>query len=162
MFDSFLHQASAIGADVFASLSIVATAAWTWVLAQPLWLTVSVAAGIKLIAFGLILREWRSKRAAAGKRTKRLTSVAPKKPKVEVVADSSSRRPTPAQSARILVSRGVPEVEISRQTGLARDAVSLLVAAPKSSATRQGRPTAAGVAVPATSARTSERLALRA
>jgi len=162
MFESILHQLSAIGADVLATLSIVATIAWTWIRVQPLWLTISVASGIKVAVLGVILMRMRSKRAAAGKRSKRLTSVAPKKAKAEVKAGSPARHPTPAQSARILVSRGVSEVEISRQTGLARDAVSLLVAAPKSSTTRQGRPSAAGVAVPATSARGSERMALRA
>jgi hypothetical protein len=162
MFASILHQISAIGADVFATLSILIGAAWTWVSAQPLWLTVSITAGSKVILLGLFLVRQRSKRAAAGKRSKRLTSVAPRQPKVEVVANSSPRRPTPAESARILVSRGVPEVEISKQTGLARDAVSLLIGTPKSSTTRQGRPSAAGVAVPGTSGRNSERVALRA
>ena len=157
-----LHQLSAVGADVFAALSILATTAWAWVRAQPLWLTVSVATGLKVIGLGLTIMRIRAKRAAAGKRSRRLTSVVPKQPKVEAIASSSPRRPTPAQSARILVARGVPEVEISKQTGLARDAVSLLVAAPKSPATRQGRPSAAGVAVPTTSARNSERVALRA
>jgi len=161
MFDSILLQVSAIGADVFATLSIVVATVWMWVRAQPLWLTLSVAAGLKVVVLGLALRRMRSKRAAAGKRSTRLTSVAPNRPTVEVIA-SSPRRPTPAQSARILVARGVPEVEVSRQTGLARDAVSMLAAAPRSPTTRQGRPSAAGVAAPATTGRGSERVALRA
>jgi hypothetical protein len=147
MLQTILQQITAFGAETFATTSLLGATAWSWIQAQPLWLTAGIAGGLKVLIGLVMLVRLLKKRSASAKPAPKRTSVAPRR-RAEVIQTTPAHRPTPTQSARVLASRGLSEIEISKQSGLARDAVSLLLPADRAMPTRQGRPSAAGVAVP--------------
>lgn len=134
--DTILTLADAWARQFLTTLQDAATIAWTWLAAQPIWVIAALVLGAKaIIVTGIVLARRRHRRVqrvaearerAATVRTGRAT---PKAARASRAAEATPRRTpfTPAASAsqaRELVVHGVPAIEISRRTGLSRDAVS--------------------------------------
>lgn len=154
--DTILTLADAWARQFLTTLQDAATIAWTWLAAQPIWVIAALVLGAKaIIVTGTVLARRRHRRVqrvaearerAATVRTGRAT---PKAARASRAAEATPRRTpfTPAASAsqaRELVVHGVPAIEISRRTGLSRDAVSLLLSQAVRR-DRQGRPSPAGL-----------------
>lgn len=138
---TFLEQAVAVVRDSAATAQVVAGMAWAWIVAQPLWLSISMAVGVKLaIVVPVAIARRRARPAAPG-----IVHVTPKARRAKPL--TTALRATPSASAAIeLMSHGLPVIEIARRTGMSRDAVSLVLAMAGSIPARQGSPVPAGVA----------------
>lgn len=137
---------------------------WAWLLTQPMWLAGTIATGaiVMLVAAVMLVRRAREQarrvnvarsRATAARHGTATVSIRARggAADAEVSTRQAPVRTTPvtasASQARELVLHGVPAIEISRRTGLARDAVSLLLEQTGREA-RKGRPSPAGLAAP--------------
>jgi hypothetical protein len=139
MLETILLQSAAFARDAAATMQLLAGMAWSWLAAQPLWMTLGAATALKLaIVVAFIMR----------RRGERKVSVAPRPPAKTRPATApvpASTATTGTRAALQLVSLGLPALEIARQTGLSRDAVSLLLIRAGDKAAGQGTPHTAGV-----------------
>jgi hypothetical protein len=166
--DTIITWLDLIGREAIASATTLATTTWAWLVAQPLWLSVGIAVAGKatLIALVVLAHRRRQRSARIGMARERAKAVRNGHPAALNIRPREPRRTpyTPAagaQHARELVLHGVPAIEISRRTGLSRDAVSLLLTQTGRLA-RQGRPTPAGLSPRARETGAGRRVELRA
>lgn len=163
MLDTILNALVTNARAGLAAIESAIATAWAWLLTQPMWLaaTLATAAVAILVAAVMLVRRAHEQARRVSKARARATAVREDRTTLSIrpreaaarTADAPARqapaRVTPATAsaaqARELVLHGVPAIEISRRTGLARDAVSFLLEQTGREA-RKGRPSPAGVA----------------
>lgn len=128
--ETVLTLADAVARQVLMTLQHSATTTWTWLVAQPAWVNAAlVLPATVMVVTGIV---WVGHRHHMERATGMRTRVTPEAAKASRADGPAPRRArfTPsvsASEARELVLHGVPAIEISRRTGLSRDAVSLLL-----------------------------------
>jgi hypothetical protein len=141
--------------------SAFATIAFAWIAAQPVWMTATAFIATKVMAIALVVAVRRRREQARRVAVARRRAARVRRPGHAVTLDIKPReysRPvarqmprgmmwTPPSTAQALelVQQGLPEVEVSRRSGLSRDAVSLLLVQ-RGREARKGTPGAAVVA----------------